>query len=583
MYEATTPLAARTATTMAVDNLLRRELRVGNPADPDQIAQGLLTRYPILADQMKREREGYNYSNNVLVSTVAVAPTSSSLELAQAQNDLERDAQSLISSSELKDIQIELTGWTRAVREAATQGIAAAGMALDIVQHDQAMAARRTLGDYARLARYVGAGSADTGPLFRRFAQSCDVLAALILVAIGDGMAANGVTRGTALIRVSASELQARRDAVISALRSLVGSGSVALGQNDYPRGLVAYRMLVNQLETAGQSDLRTLLNESSMSLELDRLVDLAAGASPSALRELSTTSAIVVDRLTRLVSYCQTVAVNVDEDDYNGGSPESPPMTFFAAAVQMFLDSFINAGGTRLLFIARPAIISYGLYGLAGPDDTAYRLISLTMWRNRMAELIDCQIACGCDPASMGTAVILDYLLYRLDRAIDLFAVSASADGRGEPEIRACVLYFMIKAAVSISALTDNSGRPLLRPIPDPDGGVFFKLRELLLPSLPDTTNKAGQIALTKELNGAYLAEEMVERLVRTLSPACLAGGFLSFGPNQRSIVRELIATALYLATGDTPAERGEINIPQDPDASLAMIAANRSKFRHG
>lgn len=582
MYQATTPLAARTATTVTVDNLLRRELRVGNPADPDQIAQGLLTRYPLLADQMKREREGYNYSTNVPVGAPAVAPTSSGLELAQAQDDLERDALSLVNSSELKDIQIELTGWTRAVREAAAQGIAAAGMALDIVQHDRAMAARRTLGDYARLARYVGAGSADTGPLFRRFAQSCDVLAALILVAIGDGMAANGVTRGTSLIRVSASELQARRDAVIAALRALVGSGSAALGQNEYPRGLVAYRILVNQLEAAGQSDLRTLLNESAMSLELDRLVDLAAGASPTALRELSTTSSIVVDRLTRLVSYCQATEIVDGEDEF--GSPESPPMTYFAAAIRMFLDGFTNPAGTRLLFIARPAIVSYGLYGLAGPDNTAYRLISLTMWRNRLAELIDCQLTCGCDPASMGTAVILDYMLYRLDRAIDLFAVSASPDGKGEPEIRASMLAYLIRAAGALFQVRDpTTDQPVLRPIPMPQDGPLANVDQLLAMSLPSENSAAWpkvRVALVNELNGAYVAEEVIERLVRTLSPACLTSGFLRFGNGDFSIVRALIVEALGLVGGGL-ADAEEINIPEDAEASLAMIAANRSRFR--
>ena len=61
MSEAIAPLASRSPQSVAVDNLLRRELRIGDPSDPAQIAKGLLSRYPEIADDMLREREGLNY------------------------------------------------------------------------------------------------------------------------------------------------------------------------------------------------------------------------------------------------------------------------------------------------------------------------------------------------------------------------------------------------------------------------------------------------------------------------------------------------------------------------------------------
>lgn len=559
MAEATAPLASRSPQSIAVDNLLRRQLRIADPKDPAQIAQGLLTRYPDTLDQMRREREGINYA----APDMQIAPPSASAgaaatELALAQDDLERDIATLTQSSELKEIQVELRGWGRAVRQAASDGLAAGAMALDIMQNDRAMAARRVLGDYARLARYLGAMSSSTEPYFRRFAQSCDVIAAMILVSIGDGLAARGITRGTALIRVAASELQTRRNAVIQALRTITGSASAPLGQDEYPRGLEAYRILVNQLELAGQSDLRTLLDEGALSVTLDQLVDLAVGATAEGLRELTTTSAIVVDRLKRLISYCRAFDLPI------GGlpmlsTPDSPPMAYFASALQMFVDAFATTKGGRLLFVARPPILAYGLYGRAGPDSATLTLIQLTLARSALAEQADCVACCGCDEPSIRRVVLIDYLLYRIDRAIDLYAVGYVDNGYAEPEQRA--------AAVALTIAT------VLQQVPDISEALELHLdsaRRRLIKAVPAPQNQRD--LLQNELSTHYIAERQLEDLVRQLSPACYPGIFGESPNNAAHNVRDVLRATAEPFGGIL--EPGTIIIPPDPASSIAGLA---------
>jgi hypothetical protein len=572
MPEATAPLASRSPQSIAVDNLLRRELRIADPKDPTQIAQGLLSRYPDTLDQMRRERDGMNYGAPVQPSGGDPTPAigASATEMAMARDDLERDIATLSTSSELKEIDVELKGWGRAVRQAASDGVACASMALDSVQSDRAMAARRTLGDYARLARYVGALSADTAPLFRHFAQSCDVMAALVLVGIGDGLAANGVTRGTALIRVSAGDLQGRRNAVIQAFRTMTGSALAPSGQDEYPRGLEAYRILTRQLEAAGQSDLRTLLDEASLASELDQLVDLAVGATAGGLRELSTTSMIVIDRLSRLVDACRAADVPLG-GSVLPGTPEAPPMVYFASSLQMFVDAFRVSTGGRLLFIARPPILSYGLYG-AGPDPATQRMINLTLARGVIAEQADCVASCGCDPDKLARVVLLDFLLYRLDRAIDFYAVGHQFEGQTEPELRALSLAYLLEAA----GPQLNAGT--LPPLPDSLASAFKTCSANLMGALavPGFPTKQERHAMVVELNGNYYAEQQLERLVRSLSLRCFSAGFFST-KSQRSHVCEVILGAITELKGHlTPP--GAISIPPDVSNSLAAIAHNWS-----
>jgi hypothetical protein len=146
----------RSAKSVTVDNLMRRALRVSDPDDPVQVADGLLARYPEIADRIERERLGLN-RRSIAEPKLADGGLAgaSGAEVAQAKDDLERDLATLLHASELKDIAVELKGWGRAVRKAAAEGLAAAPLALDIVQNDKAMAARR-MSATVRTACWIG-------------------------------------------------------------------------------------------------------------------------------------------------------------------------------------------------------------------------------------------------------------------------------------------------------------------------------------------------------------------------------------------------------------------------------------------
>lgn len=572
----------RSPATVAVDNLLRKTLRVSDPRDPDQIANALLNFYPEEADRDRRERAGLPYSSVPDYVPVAQNTGPSSVELAQAQDDLERDLQTLSTSSPLKDIRVEMIGWGRSIRQIANDGLAAARLALDSVNHDRAMAARRQLGEYSRLARYVGTLTDGSAVLFRRFAQSCDVLAALILVAIGEGLASSGITRSTSIVRSAAGELQARRNAVIMALRSLAGSVESSLGQEDWPRGIEAYRNLVRQLEAGGQADLRALLEEGALSQAMDDLVDLSTGASIEGLRELSTASAMLVHRFQRLIQFGQSIQVPI-KVPITAGSPESPPLATFVSSLQLFVDAFVSQGSSRLLYVARPPIIVYGLYGVGGPDTGAAHLIGLTMARGLLLEQVDCFAGCGCDDDNIKGQVLLDYVLFLVDRAIDLYAVGTDSRGRGEQEKRATAVGLAI---YEVLVLTDKANMP-----PVLSFEINGKLREVLENIVEGLLGPFGgphpkawkaplKALMVRELRVAYQAEEQTERLVRSLSPHCSLDVF-NFRDSDYSLIRWIIRSILNNRLGSSADLPKPVQIPSPIASSIASIAQNRPDFR--
>ena len=166
---------------------------------------------------------------------VSQAPTSSEAELQQAKDDVERDLQELLTNSLLKDVTPEIQGWAQAVRTSIQEGVVAARFALDPRQRDKAFGIRRQLGDFARIARYVGALTPSLNMVYRKFAQSLDEVASILLVLMGESLANVGFNGGRFLLQVPYTELQSRRDTVIATLRNLMGSTQVAWNQNEWP------------------------------------------------------------------------------------------------------------------------------------------------------------------------------------------------------------------------------------------------------------------------------------------------------------------------------------------------------------
>lgn len=459
---------------LALDNMIRRELKVGDPNDPAQIAQALLNRYKedSRAIAIGQEAKGLPF----LLSTPAAsqlpqATTSSDAELQQAKDDVERDLRELTTNSLLKDVTLELEGWGEAVRSAINEGATAARFALDSSQRDKAFACRRQLGDYARMARLVGALTPTLSLTYRKFAQSLDEVAAVLLVLMGESLSNMSFSGGRFLLQAPYSELQTRRDAVIYALRNLVGATQQAYGSNDWPRGLDAYRNLFRLLEVQGQADLRALLVESELARAMDELLQRAANGRAEGLRALGATARLDVQRFRRLVTIGQRSV-----------SPESPPLTAFLEALQLFSDAFETGGGFRLLRIARPPILFYGLYGIGGLDEAGQVLLNLVTQRGLLAERLDCFLQCDCSASRVACQVVLDKILYDVDRAIDLYALGV--DQFGEPERRAAAYSFVIDSALE-NARQNNIQLPI--NILNPLEQILFRLQPSLLDNDPD------------------------------------------------------------------------------------------------
>lgn len=446
-----TPPASGSPQRMALDNLFRRELRVSDPNDPKQIAEALLARYKgdPRAVAITQEAKGLPFLQSLpMPSTQPQATTSSDTELQQAKDDVDRDLHELTTNSLLKDVTPELQGWAQAVRSAITEGTTAARFALDPRQRDKAFAIRRQLGDYARMSRLVGALTPTLNLTYRKFAQSLDEVAAVILVTMGESLANVGFNGGRFLLQAPYSELQSRRDAAIYALRNLIGATQEAYGPNDWPRGLDAYRKLFDLLERQGQGDLRALLVEHELARTMDELIQRAAHGRVEGLRALGSTAQLDLERFRRMVIIGQRVV-----------SPESPPLTAFLEALQLFADAFESSGGFRLLRVARPPILFYGLYGNTVLEDADRRLVDLIIQRGLLADQLDCFLQCGCTTENVRCQVILDKILYDVDRAIDLYALGQ--EDFGEPERRASAYSFVIEQFLLFSGLVATNGDP--------------------------------------------------------------------------------------------------------------------------
>jgi hypothetical protein len=620
----------RSPNVVALDNLIRRKLRVSDPSDPVEIAGALKNLYQSEKEALEREAAGVPYMQAVSPSVMPVAARSSQVEVDQAVSDVERDLKTLTTNSLLKDIEPELNGWASAIRAAVADGINAARQGLDPRQRDLAFANRRLLGDYARVARFVGALTPNMSMYYRRMAQSLDEVAGVILVLMGEALANMGYGGGRFLLQVTVSEFQERRDAVIYALRNLIGSTQEAYGPQEWPRGLVAYRQFLERLEASGQSDLRVLFQETNLARLMDDLIHRAAGGRAEGVRALGATAQLSLDSLRRLLMFGR-----------NRVSPESPPLVAFLSAVQLFLDAFGNsASGCRLLFLSRPPIVFYGLYGIGGPDKPTEILLELVMARGKLAELLDCYLRCGCEPGAVCCQILLDKILYDLDRAIDLYVRGTDPNGEGEPEHRAAAFGFIIDKTITdtnSSLEPEDTGegvidscaspckaadlvasiRDLLEEIRDEHlwheafnlsksveqismkvNGNFSQLvkeRNKLNKSIGNSALSPGEreIALgwLNDLNGLLkplsqelciqrAAEEQWENLLLTMAPSCIR-----FNGNVLTPTKCVIDNAIKTVTGETTAEcpTFEPSIPPTVETSLDSIVDDVSRKGEG
>jgi hypothetical protein len=438
----------------ALDNLLRRELKVGDPTDPSQIARALSERYQndVRMQSIDGEARGLPFLRTPSIRPVDITtPTATNIDLEQSRTDVNADLQQLVRDNLTKDVRPELEGWQSVINQSIEEGVAAARYGLDPIKRDTAFAMRRQLGEYARLARLVGVLTPTLNSSFRNLATSIDEVCAVMLVLMGESMANVGFAGGRFLLQVPYSELQARRDAVLNALRQVEGVSAQSMSADAWPRGLRSYRQMYTVLEARGQGDIRSLLSETELARTMDELIQTASGGSSGGMRALGATSWAPLNRLTRFV---RTTLGQV--------APASPGLATLHEALQLFIEGFVPAGGFRLLRVARPTVLNYGLYGPAEVSGAESRLIALVNERGNLARRLDCFTACACGNDGVLAQIVLDKMLYEIDRAIDYYAAGDADLGLPEVRASACAILLDLLVAAPWPA-------PLLPPPPPP------------------------------------------------------------------------------------------------------------------
>jgi hypothetical protein len=553
----------RTPAAIRADNLIRQRLGIGDPGDARAVAEGLKRLFPKDARSLAAEAEGFPALPIRLAPVAVRAPESlaTGAELKQAVNDYERDLTALTTDHRLKDIGPELQGWGQAIRSIVSDGTAAARLALDPRARDRLFAARRQLGDYARLARLIGAMTQTMNSDYRRLAQSLDQVAALLLMLAGEALAGAGLGGGRFLLSVPASELQARRDAVLLALRNLLGTTDQAYGNDQWPWGLHGFREMLQRIDASGHLELRALLEEPTLGRLMDELIERAAQHSVLGLRALGATADVAVQRLYRLLY--------IIDDRVQ---PPAPAVTTFLKAIQLFLDAFRSSrSGYRLLFVARAPVVFYGLGSISGPDQATRRLLELVIQRGTLAELLDCYLGCECCANEVICQILLDKILYDTDRAIDLYTVGSDPNGQEEPEWRAAAFALLIIRFLSANAgclagtclprLTTEL-RPCLEAIRDRLSEGKFN------PASPASIGTTQRDLLIDELCLQRLSDRRLESLIATLAPGCVSA------EQVLAAIDALIDGAIALVQTSHPGcVEPEIRPPPTDESSLELF----------
>lgn len=445
---------------LALDNLLRNHLRVNDPRNAKQVADGLLAYYQDHPQAVGIRQEVIGIPNLPVpynpTAPVAATRGSSDTEFSIANGDVERALQDLTSNPLTNDITPEMQGWADSIRTAINQGHSAARHGLDPTQRDKVIAVRRQLNEYARLARFVGSLSPGMTQNFRRLGRALDETTAVLLVMLGESLASVGFATGYYMLQVPLPELQQRRDSVIFALRNFNGGSQQSYDPDMWPRGIDAYRRVYNWLEQQGQGDLRSLLIENELAGIMDTLITRAQNGTAEGLRALGVTAQLDIERFRRMAIVAPGALMRED-----GGLYRSPPLEAFLQALDLFAQTFKTAGGLRLLHIARPPVLFYGLYNTSQIESDTM-LFDLVAARGMLATIFD-----GLFPANtvrgVQPQVLLDMLLMELDRGIDLLALGGSVNEDGAAESRAWTFWLIVQVIYDLlMRKPQRSGGPL-------------------------------------------------------------------------------------------------------------------------
>jgi hypothetical protein len=393
-----------------------------------------------------------------------------------------------------------------------------------------------------------------------RYALSCDVMGHMILVLAGEALAAAGVTRTSVILQAPSADLQVRREMALAALRNLTGAAQEAHGPNDWPRAQTALRQLHLELANNGASDLRAFLDEGYLGSVFDEMIALTSGGRAEQMRALGATSAVTVAQLERFLLVCQQVA-----------KPESPPLANFLASIQYFVQAFSSTrSGYRLVYVARPPLLFYGLHGAGGPDDATDRLLRLIALRGEVAERLDC-LCCGCDTEIAVALTIGGKALYDIDRAIDLLILGTDPAGHGAAELRAAGYGYIVNAAAATLKNADELKDPLNKI-----GAEKLLIWDGIFLALTTAETEARANSINRVLCGQSTAEAKWLELVSAMSAACRHKLLLGIAtPPADSVVSQVIVAARSQLATDSgitldPCPTIDVKIPQNLETAF-------------
>ena len=196
----------------------------------------------------------------------------------------------------------------------------------------------------------------------------------------------------------------------------------------------------------------------------MDTLITRARNGTARRLRALGVTA----QTMSSDSGGCTIVAPGALADEL-GRRDRSPPLEAYLQALELFAETFRPAGGLRLLRIARPAILFYGLYNpnlLENDQD----LLQLIIIRGYLATAFD-SILPSAGARSVEPQVLLDMLVMELDRGLDLLALGPQPAAGGKTERRAICYWLIVRVIrqLLLGYYAPVGGNPVKNPLPGP------------------------------------------------------------------------------------------------------------------
>ncbi|MDX2098956.1 MAG: hypothetical protein SFW36_14360, partial [Leptolyngbyaceae cyanobacterium bins.59] len=180
-----------------------------------------------------------------------------------------------------------------------------------------------------------------------------------------------------------------------------------------------------------------------------------------------------------------------------------------------------------------------------------------------------------GCDRETIPYQIILDKILYDVDRAIDLYAVGTSDDG--EPENRAVAYAFLIDKFLNTAIGTSSEKARDYLSTKVPDLEIVEILEEIYAQlNLPGfTTNDKFKVIAHQELCIQKEQENRWQSVVQTFAPDCVPYG------NVVKIIQDVIELAMEAIGSRVDPCNATIPIPQDSDTSLELLVKRQPTTR--